>query len=42
MLRAAWRLPKSLGYHGKRPSIVGDIATPVSIWSGVKMKITPK
>jgi hypothetical protein len=42
MLRAAWRLPNSLGYQGNRPSMVGDIATPVSIWSGVRKKITPK
>lgn len=40
--RAAWRPPKSFGYHGNRPTTAGDMTGPVTIISGAATKTTKK
>ena len=40
--RAAWRPPKSFGYHGYRPTTAGDITGPVTIIRGARTKTTKK
>ena len=40
--RAIWRLPNRRGYQRKRLSRAGDMARPVRIASGARMKMTEK